>query len=273
MRARCEVHRIAVGPNGCLLCRRGPEVASAPSRRAAPSHPAAPAPATEVEASAPSQPRQLNIHIHPLLFLLPVAALVLHFALPGFTWLDPGRPPDVLAAGPGRDDTAGLPTATKPTAPGARPRAVAIQPAFELETLPARGPALADGPVELAPQAEPSGNRVRRQHDLLRERAQRAEEQARQFAAERERVVVTVYYTEWCPSCRDARAYLQQRGIRFEEHDIERDSRARSRQRLLNPKGSIPTLLIEDQVLVGFNAARIEKALDRAARAQIKRAR
>ncbi len=189
------------------------------------------------------EPRQLNIHIHPLVLLVPVAALVLHFAFPGFTR----------------------------SASVARPAVGPMEPVLGRETLANLGPPLADAPGELGQKPGASGDSVRGQRDVLRERAQREEEQARQFAAERERVVVTVYYTEWCPSCRTARAYLQQRGIRFEEHDIERDSRARSRQRLLNPKGSIPTLLIEDQVLVGFSASRIEKALDRAARARLER--
>jgi glutaredoxin len=196
--------------------------------------------------------------------------LILHFAFPGFKWLDPGSSGEgALATVQGPNGAAGLPAAAKRTE--SPRRAAPIDPTLERETLSALGPSLADPPEELPQKLDLAGKPARSRQDVLHERAQATEEQARQFAAERERVVVTVYYTEWCPACRSARGYLQQRGIRFEEHDIERDSRARARQRLLNPKGSVPTLLIEDQVLIGFSASRIEKAIDHAARSRLER--
>jgi len=96
-------------------------------------------------------------------------------------------------------------------------------------------------------------------------------ERARQLANARELVDITVYYTSWCPACRSARGYLSERGIRFVEHDVEHDSRAKLRQKSLNPRGSVPTIDIEGQVLVGFNPTKIERAIDHAARRRLAR--
>jgi glutaredoxin len=105
---------------------------------------------------------------------------------------------------------------------------------------------------------------ARRARDEDRKRA--ADNRSNALAAARARVPVTVYFTTWCPACHKARAYLRTEGIRFVEHDIERDPQARSRARLLNPKGSVPTLQIGSQVLVGFSARGIQNAIDRSAR-------
>jgi glutaredoxin len=99
----------------------------------------------------------------------------------------------------------------------------------------------------------------------------RREAEARELATMRERVDINVYYTTWCPACRSLRGYLAERGIRATEYDIETNAAARLRQRQLNPRGSIPTVDIEGQVLVGFNPKSIEAAIDRAARARLQR--
>jgi glutaredoxin len=99
----------------------------------------------------------------------------------------------------------------------------------------------------------------------------RRELEAQEMANLRERVDVIVYYTSWCPACRVLRAYLARRGIRSTEYDIENDAAAKTRQRALNPRGNIPTVEIEGQVLVGFSPQRIEAAIDRAARARLQR--
>jgi glutaredoxin 3 len=102
---------------------------------------------------------------------------------------------------------------------------------------------------------------------------QQQKQQNRQalLRAARAQVRVALYYTQTCPYCRAARAYLVAQGIRSEEHDIESDPNARARQRVLNPQGGVPTLEIDDQVVVGFNAAHLGEALDRAALARLDR--
>lgn len=93
------------------------------------------------------------------------------------------------------------------------------------------------------------------------------------LARVRDQVEVVVYYAPWCGYCTKARAYLAQRGIRSVEHDVDSDTNASTRHRRLNPRGSVPTIEIDGQVLVGFDAGGIERAIERAARARLSRER
>jgi glutaredoxin len=64
---------------------------------------------------------------------------------------------------------------------------------------------------------------------------------------------------------------MQQEGIAFEEHDIERDSSARERARRLNPRGSVPTIDVDGQLMVGFSAQRLEYLVSMAAQRRFER--
>jgi len=78
------------------------------------------------------------------------------------------------------------------------------------------------------------------------------------------RVSVIVYSTSWCPHCAEARAWLGRRSIAFDERDVERLPSARAEMARINPRGGVPTIAIDDEVLVGFSGAAIEAAIDRA---------
>ena len=104
MRGRCERHQLALGPSGCLICRRE-QAASPPPRRAASQcrcrqrrlrtrrprprrggalaeAPAAPSaePARTASATPTLEPPRLNIEISPWALLVPAAALALYLA-------------------------------------------------------------------------------------------------------------------------------------------------------------------------------------------------
>jgi glutaredoxin len=106
-----------------------------------------------------------------------------------------------------------------------------------------------------------------------REHAQRAAAKAQQLSDARARVKVTLYYADRCPHCSEAQAYFAAHGIHVQGRDIDKDPRARARHHELNPRGSLPTIEVEGQVLPGFDAQRLERALDRAARARLRRGR
>ena len=82
----------------------------------------------------------------------------------------------------------------------------------------------------------------------------------------REGVVVVMYSTAWCGSCVAARAYMDRQGITYVDHDIDDDASAREAMQRLNPRGSVPTLDVDGQILVGFGPQYLESALDKAAR-------
>lgn len=102
---------------------------------------------------------------------------------------------------------------------------------------------------------------------------QRAGQDQTQAAAEalrgaRGRVPVVMYSTSWCGACRSARGYLDAHNLAYTEHDVETNAVARAEQLRLNPRGSVPTLSVGGEVMVGFSEPAFEHALDVAAQRQ-----
>ncbi|MEO8182273.1 MAG: glutaredoxin domain-containing protein [Deltaproteobacteria bacterium] len=205
--------------------------------------PAAPATVTDSPSS-----RRFNIQISPaVLLLLPVGALALYLCVSLLSVSPPGSQRPVEA----------LPAATETAAP-------ARAPAQTEADLAENGEAAEAEPLMELPSAD---------LERLRERAQRSAQQAQQLSDARGRVKIQVYRTERCQNCIEVHGYLVAHGIQAVEHDIDKDPRARARYRRLNPKGSLPTIDVDGQVLAGFDARRLERSLDRAALARIRRGR
>lgn len=72
---------------------------------------------------------------------------------------------------------------------------------------------------------------------------------------------VTVYMTSWCPVCRQARAWLEAQGEPFVERNVEEDDGAARRFLALNPRGTVPTFVIDGRVYVGFDRLALTEAL------------
>jgi mycoredoxin len=70
---------------------------------------------------------------------------------------------------------------------------------------------------------------------------------------------IVMYTTPWCRDCRAAKKFLVDRGIAFEEVDIDRDTHAAEIvMKLNNGMKMVPTLDVEGTIVSGdgFNAAR-----------------
>jgi len=105
--------------------------------------------------------------------------------------------------------------------------------------------------------------------ETLRRRSRLEAEIKQLKESQRERgledVQIVMYVTSWCPACRKAVAWFQKSGISCDIRDIEKNRSWRRQLSELNPKRSIPTIKIGDEVLVGFSPARINAARKRAA--------
>ncbi len=84
-------------------------------------------------------------------------------------------------------------------------------------------------------------------------------------------VEVTVYGTGWCGVCRRATTWLRASGIPFREIDIERSESGRQRMRQLNPEGSVPTIDVDGEVMVGFSPEAMGRALGEAVQKRLAR--
>jgi len=71
---------------------------------------------------------------------------------------------------------------------------------------------------------------------------------------------ITLYSTRQCSNCRQAKQFLQQKGLRFQEWDIERNQRAFKEFQRLGARG-VPVILIGTQRIDGFDRKRLESAL------------
>jgi glutaredoxin-like YruB-family protein len=76
-------------------------------------------------------------------------------------------------------------------------------------------------------------------------------------AAPRASSGVTMYATDWCPHCRNARQYFAAKGIAFTEVNVETSPAGREEYRALGGKG-VPLIVVGDKVMRGFSPQRFE---------------
>ncbi len=65
-----------------------------------------------------------------------------------------------------------------------------------------------------------------------------------------------------CLSCELMRVYLEAREVTFEEHDISVDFEARRTMLDTYDSEETPTIVIDDEVITGFDPARLDQLLD-----------
>ena len=72
---------------------------------------------------------------------------------------------------------------------------------------------------------------------------------------------VKLYVTSWCGYCKKAKSFFQSKGVPFEAYDVERDARASKQHRRLNPRGSVPVVVIGERTIIGFSPEAYSLAL------------
>jgi len=80
--------------------------------------------------------------------------------------------------------------------------------------------------------------------------------------ASSEAPAVTIYTTSWCASCSMAKRYLKQKGVSYEEIDIDRVPEAAEKvMSLARGYKTVPTMIIGDSVVVDWDRKALDKAL------------
>jgi glutaredoxin len=76
---------------------------------------------------------------------------------------------------------------------------------------------------------------------------------------------ITLFTTSWCPSCRMAKSFLKQRGLRYQEVDIEEVPEAAD-QVMAWTRGykTVPTMKVGKTVVIDWNRKAYEQALSEA---------
>ena len=68
---------------------------------------------------------------------------------------------------------------------------------------------------------------------------------------------ITMYSTDWCGHCKNARAYFASKGIRYREIDVEKSESGRKEFKELGG-GGVPLIIVGDKVMRGFSAEYFE---------------
>ncbi|MFB3918736.1 MAG: glutaredoxin family protein [Candidatus Velamenicoccus archaeovorus] len=74
-------------------------------------------------------------------------------------------------------------------------------------------------------------------------------------------VRVKVYSTPTCPYCIRAKKYLSDKGVDFENIDVSADEEALKQMVDVSGQMGVPVLVIDGEVIVGFDQVRIDQKL------------
>lgn len=72
---------------------------------------------------------------------------------------------------------------------------------------------------------------------------------------------VKVFSTPTCPYCIRAKKYLEERGIPFENVDVSSDQAGLQEMIRVSGQMGVPVILVNTDVIVGFDKARIDAKL------------
>jgi glutaredoxin len=95
-------------------------------------------------------------------------------------------------------------------------------------------------------------------------------EREKRIEAAMKQVRVTIYYAPWCPTCRNALAWLKSEGINHVAEDVEKSESAKRRWKGLSESGIVPKFEIGGKVLDGFMESSVKDAIREAAEEQVK---
>ena len=72
---------------------------------------------------------------------------------------------------------------------------------------------------------------------------------------------VIIYSTPTCPYCKRAKDYLSQKGIPFVDRNVAQDKDAAKEMMQKSGQMGVPVIIIDSEVVVGFNQALVDKLL------------
>ena len=72
---------------------------------------------------------------------------------------------------------------------------------------------------------------------------------------------IKIYSTPTCPYCKLAKQYFSSKGLSYEDFDVSANRTAMEEMVKLSGQMGVPTIVINGQIIVGFDKARIEEIL------------
>jgi len=72
---------------------------------------------------------------------------------------------------------------------------------------------------------------------------------------------IKIYSTPTCPYCKRAKAYLEEKGISYEDIDVSNNPQAADEMVKASGQMSVPVIMIDSDVVIGFDKAKLEALL------------
>ena len=73
---------------------------------------------------------------------------------------------------------------------------------------------------------------------------------------------IKIYSTPTCPYCKMAKQYLSTKGIPYRDFDVSTNQAALEEMVKLSGQMGVPVIVINDQIIVGFDKTRIDSLLE-----------
>ena len=72
---------------------------------------------------------------------------------------------------------------------------------------------------------------------------------------------VKIYTTPTCPYCQMAKKFMKEKGVEYQELDVSSDTTARQEMMDVSGQMGVPVIVIDGQVIIGFNQQRLGELL------------
>lgn len=73
--------------------------------------------------------------------------------------------------------------------------------------------------------------------------------------------LVKIFTTPTCHYCKLAKAFFQENGVAYEEHDVIADLTARQEMITKSGQMGVPVITVDDDLVVGFDEPRLRSLL------------
>lgn len=74
--------------------------------------------------------------------------------------------------------------------------------------------------------------------------------------------MIKIYSTPTCIYCKMAKEFFAKNSIKYEEHDVSQDTKARDEMIKKSNQMGVPVIDIDSHIVVGFDQRRIEELLN-----------
>ena len=75
-------------------------------------------------------------------------------------------------------------------------------------------------------------------------------------------VKIQIYSTPTCPWCKRAKAYLDEKGIKYESIDVSSDEKAQKEMIDKSGQMGVPVIDIDGKIVIGFDKEKIDELLN-----------